>query len=72
MEITWPNIQCLINITSILGIWVKNCLITPMYVELMGRRKNPREVDDTQCLNASMPYQIKTSFSSATCSEYGG
>ena len=46
MVLTWPTIQYLIKIASILGIWTTNCLILPTDVELMGGHRLMREGDD--------------------------
>ena len=51
MVLTWPAIQYPINITSILGIWKTNFLITPTDTELMGVQRRTRGGNGSLCLS---------------------
>ena len=52
MALTWTATHYPINISSIIGIWATNCLITPMEAELMDRCRRMREGHDSLCLRA--------------------
>ena len=47
MVLTWNATQYPINISSMLKIWTKICLIPPMDVELMGGYRHTREGDES-------------------------